>query len=479
MLVLSGLALIAAGTAIWFWRPPPKPTARIQLYSQSNPIYLLNRPDGQLSGDAFLRNQAYIIKDSFVLNAALNDPEVAKLALIKEKTDQLQWLENEITIDFPGPEFIQISLSGERPQELLAIVRAVRKAYVEKTGDKELADREATLGMLKAIQTEWEKRTKDNRRRLKQLQLESGAIDMNNLALAQKIAFEDLASTQKDLVKVRSEIRRLRVEIGLKPEWREAFWPQFVAVLNASPASISPLHPAVVGLLYDEFLIAGTHRRPLVSQAQLDNDPIAVELLKKIGKLKADVITVKASIPSEAAFQKDSASLRSALDFAQKELEKRHQEVRSQLEEDARVRARNEEQANRTRSPRERYAAALALERILAEAVQQLDEQTGRKNRMAVDLADIKDEIAKAEDIMNRASKKIDAIEIEQKAPPRVKEFGEGSIDTPSEAERNLWTIAPVSLVGLGVVFLAFAGVRFRALHPPGLLPADSHPATV
>ena len=189
----------AAGSAMWFLLPPPKNTARVQLYAPSDPPNILNRPENRLSGEAFLRNQAYIIKDRFILNAALNDPEVAKLKVLEEQIDQLQWLESEIKVEFPGPEFIQISMSGDQPKELLELVKAVRKAYLEKTGDKELAEREAQLKALGEIQIKWENRSKTNRNRLKALQLEGGAIDTNNLAIVQKIALEELAGAQKDL----------------------------------------------------------------------------------------------------------------------------------------------------------------------------------------------------------------------------------------------------------------------------------------
>jgi hypothetical protein len=481
ILILAGSVLLAAGAAMWFLQPLPKQTARTRLYVPVNPPNVLSPSEIRLSGDAFLRNQGYIIKDRFILNAALNQPEVAKLEVLKEQTDQLQWLENEIKVDFPSPEFIQISMSGDRPQELLVLVKAVRRAYLEKTGDKDLAERDALLANLKDILDTWEGRYKVNKRKLRELQERAGAANPENMALVQKIALEELAGAQKDLVRVRSEIRQLRVEIGLRPEWHEAEWPRFVLALNTIPASISPLHFAVVGLLrdellQDEFLIARPHLRPLVSQAQLDNDPIAVELLKKIGKLKVDIITVKANSSSEAAFQKDSASLRLALDLAQTELEKRRQELRSQLEVDARARARNEERANETRSPRQRYAAALALEKILTEEVQRLDEMTANKNKAAVDLAEVQDEIDKAADIIRSASKKRDALEIEQKAPPRVREFGEGEIVKPGEGERKLWTIAPMSLAGLGVIVLAFAGMGFGASKSSSVPVEDTEP---
>jgi hypothetical protein len=162
------------------------------------------------------------------------------------------------------------------------------------------------------------------------------------------------------------------------------------------------------------------------------------------------------------------------MDLAQKELDKRRQELHSQRQEDAR--ARNEERADGPRSLRQRYAAALALEKVLMEEVQRLDEMTAIKNKVAVDLAEVKDEIAKAEDIINRAARKRDALEIEQRAPPRVREFGNGSIYAPGDSERKLWTIAPMSLAGLGVIVLAFAGMGFGASKSSPVPVEDTEP---
>jgi hypothetical protein len=474
----TGLALLAAGAATWFLWPPPEQVARIQLYARLNPPSILYPAENRLGGEEFLRNQDLIIKDRFVLNAALNQPEVAKLEVLKEHSDRLQWLEDEIKVEFPRPEFIQISMSGDRPEELLVIVKAVRTAYLEKTGDKELAEREVMLANLKAILEDWVGRAKINKKKLRDLQERAGAANPENMALVQKIALEELDAARTELVKVRSEIRRLRVEIGLKPEWREAFWPQYVAVLGSAPAHLFPLNFALVGLLNDEFLVAQSQLRFFVPQAQLDNDPIAAELLKKIGRLKADVITVKANSSSDAAFQKDSASLRSALDLAQEELEKRRQELRSQREKDARANAQNEERANGTRPLRERYAAALALEKALLEEVKKLDEMTANRNRVAVDLTELKDEIAMSEEVVKDAKRKFVALELEQKAPPRVREFGGGSIYIPQAGLRMRVAVA-ATLAGLGALLLVLAWLRSRSSGrvSPGASSREAHVA--
>jgi hypothetical protein len=463
LLTLTGLALLAAGAATWFLWPVPKPTARVQLYIPSaQPSIMFPGDNRNMGGDMFLRNQADIIKDRLFLSAALNVEGVAALPVVAAQVDQLQWLENEIKVEFPGSEFLQISMSGDRPKELLVVVEAVRQVYLKEVIEKDRTDRQGLLKQLEDIQMRYEQRSKKNRELVRQLSKDTGAIDPKGLAFLQNIYLEEFKGVMNDLVKVKSQLRELRGEIGLKPDWPEAIWPHYALLLGSFPAPGLPVNVALVGLLRDESLAALPRLRPFVSQAQLDQDPIAAELLKKIGKLKSDIITVKASSPSEAAFQKDSASLRSALDLAQKELETRRQELRSQLEEDFRARARNEALANRPQSPRQRYATALATEQALLADAQRLESITAKRNNAAVDLDALKDEIARADEFMKKAGHRMEVLKIEQDAPQRVKKFGKGSIYTPDGGEAKRMAIAS-SLAGLGVLLLTFAGYRFAS----------------
>src|SRR5690349_7538250 len=67
-------------------------------------------------------NQAFLIRDRYVLNAALREPGIANLSTLKDQFDPLQWLAKEIKVEFPDPEFMHITLSGNRPDELLQVV---------------------------------------------------------------------------------------------------------------------------------------------------------------------------------------------------------------------------------------------------------------------------------------------------------------------------------------------------------------------
>jgi hypothetical protein len=418
-----------------------------------------------LTGQAFLQNQSYIIRDRFVLNAALNDPALTKLPVLQEQTDRLQWLENEIKVEFPGPEFIQISMSGDQTDQLLVIVRAIRKAYLEKTGDKEVTEREDQLKTLRDIYAKWEQAAKTNRAKLKLLQKEGTGINEENLALLQKLAIEELNAARKDLVKVRSDLRRLGIEIGLKPEWREVGWPPIAAALSSAPGPLTPVSSALVALLQDEFLASGRHVKEDI-ESLLSLDPLVAKEIQEIQRLELTIEGYRKTAQDDRVFEKLTKGHREklallknyVLAYAQRKGEKGLQQLREK--------GRNDPKANLASTTRERYVVARELERKLLDEIQKLHEAMRDQNRVAVDLSDVKAEITKAEDIMKRVGKKIDALEIEQKAPPRVKEFGEGSIYQSDADKRGLRAIVAGSLAGLGLLLLTLAWYRLRSPKP-------------
>ncbi len=463
--LLVGLLVgTGAGCAVWFFLPPPKQIARTQLHAPLIPQGFLGPAENRLTGEAFLRNQAFIIKDPFVLNAVLNDSEAAKQSVLKEQPDQLQWLSDEIKVDFLGSEFIQISMSGDRPQELLVLVNAVRKAYLEQTTDKEVKERDNQLRVLKEFQAEWEAKAKSKRWKLRELRTASGVIDVANMAVLEKMALEEMESARKELLRVRGEIRPLAVEIGLKPEWREAGWPPLAAALTSSPAPLQPINSALVGLLYDEFLVSGRQAGEDI-ETLLASDPVVATEIKEIQKLEM-LIEGYHKTANPKKLEQLTKPLREQRDTLKNYvLAYAQRRGLAQLREQS----KKDPKSSQAASVRERYAVARELERRLLEEVQRLDQLTANKNRVAMDLTDIKDEVAKAEDIVIRANKKIDALEMEQKAPARVRDFGEGSIYTPDAAKRKLMFTAGAAGGSLILILLAFAWFEFstRKVHSP------------
>jgi capsular exopolysaccharide synthesis family protein len=471
--LLVGLFVAAgAGAAMWFLLPQPQPTARVQLYVPTVRPHLLFPADNRIDGRSFLQNQAYLVKDQSTLDDALKMDGIADLPVLQERkdlADQLRWMESEIKVEFPGPEFIQISMSGDQPQDLLKLLLAVRKAYLDKIRESEHDDRDTQLEILKDTMSEYERRSSETKKRLRQAQTEAGGLDENNMALIQRIALEDLEAVNKELNVVRAVIRELRTEMGLNPDWTEEFGPRYV-FLASFPSPGLPVNVAVVSLLQQEAVLSGTQPAPETVEDILAHDPIIGPQLKQIHELEIQIAEtrqlVKPNVKNSSVekrvwqYQMQVDTIRKHVDASIKSMggkafleRKRRQGVPK----------------DQIGSPRDRLRAAQEMEKACLAEVERLTLLTVQKNKAGMDFADYKEEIAKYENVIKSAYKKIEAIEIEQKAPARVKKYGEGYIYLPDATKRKAMYTAGAMAGALVLVLLAFARVELHArkVHTP------------
>jgi capsular exopolysaccharide synthesis family protein len=473
-LTVGLLVAAAAGAAVWFLLPPPKITARTQLHVAVAAPQILFADDNRINNDTFLRSQAYLIKDRFVLNAALRSPETAGLSLVKEQPDPVQWLEKEIKVEFPSPEFIHITLSGDRPAELLKLVSAVTQAYLDGVVNKEHNLRQGKLENLKKVSSRFEERSRSKRTTLRQLQEDNGALDQKNMAILQQVALEDLHGVKKDLTQVRHDLRHLQVELGLRPDWVESVWPQYVGVLNCFPAPGLPMNHALVALLHDDALMAMA--APSASSAigsraldeLIDKDKTVAEGLKQIQSLQIKIEHMREVFQPDA-YEKNSEPLRKQIVEVAKEMEARRQELRPHYFDKYREQLRREAQGNR-RQMLEKYSALKEMERVLVSEASRLAEETRQIRKNAVDLAQLKEDIDKDEKVMQKAGEKINNLEVEQEAPPRITQPDkEAVLYTPDATKRQLMVAGGTAGGALVFVLLAFAWLEFHArkVHSP------------
>jgi hypothetical protein len=253
LLALIGLVFLAAGAATWFLWPAPKFTARIQLHiALEQPFLLFRQEMDPLQNESYLRKQMQHVKDRFSLSAALREPEIAKLSIVKEQPDPLRWLEQEIKVELPNPETMTISLSGDHRDELTKIVNEVAHTYWDRYCNKEHKDREAFKARLEKLEQKLKNELKGKRTTLKTLQDRTGSINEESVVLLQQIAQEELLGVKKQIAEVRHQLLVLSVELSLHPDWLEQVWPQYAAALNGLPGTALPVNQAVVGLLHDD-----------------------------------------------------------------------------------------------------------------------------------------------------------------------------------------------------------------------------------
>jgi uncharacterized protein involved in exopolysaccharide biosynthesis len=216
--------LLAVGLLIAYrLLAPPQYEAvtRLHVYPEQ-PYNLFPNPRGRTDFDGYKRTQAAMIKSRMVLSAALRkhvdpknpaSPTIGQLRLLKDQPDPVSWLEEHLVADYASePEILTISLSGGDPEELVPIVNTITHVYLEDVVDKERLDRLQWLDKLNGIYKTYRDRLENKRRDLRVLADAAGANDPANISLMQRLALEQAARIQKELLELQSEVRRLKVQ---------------------------------------------------------------------------------------------------------------------------------------------------------------------------------------------------------------------------------------------------------------------------
>jgi len=117
---------------------------------------LANMGGGSTDFGPYLDTQVLLVTSPEVLQVALDDPEVKQIPRITMAEDPETDLRKEIGVGIPqrGTHLIQVRMTGEKPEELVKIVNAVVRAYIDKA---ELAAQAASNNQIKAM-----KKTEDN-----------------------------------------------------------------------------------------------------------------------------------------------------------------------------------------------------------------------------------------------------------------------------------------------------------------------------
>jgi capsular exopolysaccharide synthesis family protein len=158
MLAVSfGVVAAAVVAAVAWLLLPPKYTVTAQLHVASSPYYVLYR-DPDATGREFatyLKTQLGRIKSRFVLNAALKKDTVQGLDLVRQQSEPLMWLENELLAETQeNSEFFTLSMIGTDAAAETAIVNAVVQAYIDEIITMELKRKSQRVAELEKFFTQ-------------------------------------------------------------------------------------------------------------------------------------------------------------------------------------------------------------------------------------------------------------------------------------------------------------------------------------
>lgn len=385
-----GLGLLAAavvGAAAYVLVPPAKYTARAMLHVSSEQPRILAKT-GEVHADfaAYQKTQLAMLKSRLVLGAALKQPEVARLEIVRAQAEPIEWLEKELLADFAnGSEMFRISFSSKDAREPAVIVNAVVQAYMDEVVNVEAKRRVDRRDMLKAAWDRYQENLKAKRAEVRTLTMTTGSDDKQALAILRSSEAERLAKASDELAKVQGELRSLRLEHDILDR-------------STSTAGTGAAGDAAV-------------------EDMLNTDPKVVELTNAADKARARYEQVRRVVrdlndPSLARPMADHKAARAAL----ADLRERLRPLAAE-----RLRGPGQPGGGKLAALRERIEVLTGLEGMLTDDVKRLSERGRTMTQASVDLTATREEIAYADDLAKKIGAEVELLNLELQAPPRIR----------------------------------------------------------
>jgi succinoglycan biosynthesis transport protein ExoP len=158
--------------------------------------------------------QAEYLKINWVLGAALRNPEINQLPIVKRQKDPMKWLSEQLSVTFPGKaEVMEISITTPEPKDAVAIVNAVVDAYQNEVLNSEQDRRRHRLEDLEGVYADIEREIRERRVRLRNLaERFGGDMESEEFKLRQRMMMEELAFLRQQLMQADLQWSQLNCE---------------------------------------------------------------------------------------------------------------------------------------------------------------------------------------------------------------------------------------------------------------------------
>jgi polysaccharide biosynthesis transport protein len=432
-----GFCLAAvAGVATWFVVPRAKYTASATLHVSTNPKYIIFDPKERLADyRTYQRTQVTLAKSRYVLSDALMRPEIAELAMIRQRIDADEWLAQQIKIDFPGgSEVLEISLAGDQPAELAPLVNAVVDSYMSLVVAEEQKERRARLEKLKELWQRYQGNLQARRKELRELSESIGSNDKQTLSMAHQSKIQHRDMAEQEQMRVTFELRRAEAELAVLEAQVKA--ADEMDVPSAAIDERIEAFPNVVTLKDQIRRLTDQYKR-VAYLVRIANDPALLAVRKQL----------------EAA-QQELAALRARL--------------RPTIVAEIRNAALRDDRDNLTK-----LQAQVSVMKMYKEAVHQdverLQEETKVINRGSMDLSQQQDEIQLVGETARKIGAEVEAMEVELGAPPRIRVIDRAVVPIKRDESRRIKasgaaTVGTFALVLLGISFWEFRARRISSI---------------
>jgi succinoglycan biosynthesis transport protein ExoP len=446
-LLATGLGLVFAafGSGVMWallkYVMPPKFTAYALLGVSAGPRKVMFQTSETDTGTySSLNAHALLIRSPFVLSTALAQPDIGSLSSVRKEKDPTAWLERNIQVTFPAQgEVLKIAMSGENPEDLAAIVNAVRTAYMEEVGNSETTRRIKRLRQLENFRNDMADTIKHKKTLLKDMASAIGSGDPKTLNMKQTLAVQMHAQLQSELIRIESVLRAKNIEAvadkQLNPEEEDA---------TSDTGDISEA-------LIDRFV---------------DSDP-AVRML--IGdKARQQSIVAGRELVLKGKDQPALVQERKKLDTIQKSIDDLRADIRPKIVED--LKKQTEQAKHEANSKAQREIAMLNQQaKSLKEDWETWSAKVEEIGKSSFDIEQIRSDIDDIDKMTTTISGEIAKLTIELQAPARISDLQKAEVPKQVDvALRNRKIqMAAIAGFGLGIFVISFWEFRSRRIESP------------
>jgi succinoglycan biosynthesis transport protein ExoP len=400
-IILGLLVATTLGAATWYFVPRAKYIAKSTLLVATAPRRIIFEPkEGIADYRTYQRTQLALIKNRKVLMHALRSPDVARLPTILEKADPDEWLEQQLNVEFTGgAEVLQISLSGERAEDVTTIVNRVVQSYLSEVVAQEFQERKERLEALQKLWKKYQGDLEAKRIGLKTLAAAAGA-NPAAIGVEQQIHGEELATARRELLLARTELRR--AQSGL-------------AVILDGPGAEAQSAPESI-------------------EDQVDRHPDVQELRARIEQHRTRYNRLLGTVRDKA--DPSLTNIAAQHDVAKRALKSLEDRLRRSL-------------ADRPKAERVAISPDLAAARgqidtwrayqdLLTQDIARLTAETQKVGEKGLDLEAQRDEIVIASDVAHKVGAEVEASKVELDAPQRITILAEAKVPVKKDELRQI-----------------------------------------
>jgi len=449
-IVFVGVLLIGAtvGAGIWFFLPLPNKTGVVFFQVSSQSPSLLTQSDSHIDFMAYKQRQMALVKSRMTLNAALNlkDPSIKGLPMIvTADPDPVTWLDKHLTVDAKaGSEFMRLTLEGDDDDQLIAILTAIQKSYLDGLHSHELGAKSRRYEELNNGLTATKAELKKYQDRIDGITASIGQVSGNSFSPDENMRMSAFLKASAEFDLAQQEVDTIDAVVKTAESNRDAVMANERRVAVMAVTGALPNEVVIPGQVLTRAAVEDALRTDAAYRAFDQDVSKATQTLKRT----EDLFAPGASPPPVV-------KAREALKAAEARRDDYRIKLRESIETEWKERSRELAEMNLLKAQEHRKLANGHLERARAKmksASRVIEEANNRKYERETLLT----EIAQKERYRATMADELEKLNLELRAPGRVSLLEPPYVMVGLEGNRRLkYTLLGV----LGAFLLGFGGL--------------------